>query len=121
MTRVMKLLGKHRALLALSLLCAAISSLLTLAVPLLVGRAIDAMIENGKGGLRDEIVRIAIWIGACTVVSALAQWIMNVLNNRMSYALVYRLRRDAFQKIHTNNIFSKPRIQVWLTVCLWFG
>ncbi len=98
-TRVMKLLGKHRALLALSLLCAAISSLLTLAVPLLVGDAIDAMIENGRGGLREQILRIAILIAASTVASALAQWIMNVLNNRMSYALVYRLRRDAFQKI----------------------
>ncbi len=97
--RVMKLLGKHRALLVLSLICAAISSLLTLAVPLLVGDAIDAMVENGRGGLRDQIVQIAIWIGASTVVSALAQWIMNVLNNRMSYALVYRLRREAFQKI----------------------
>ena len=97
--RIMTLLGKHRALLALSLLCAAVSSLLTLAVPLLVGDAIDAMIENGKGGLREEILRIALLIGASTVVSSLAQWIMNVLNNRMSYALVYRLRRDAFQKI----------------------
>ena len=97
--RVMRLLGKHRALLALSLLCAAISSLLTLAVPLLVGDAIDAMIENGRGGLRAEIIKIAILIAASTVVSALAQWVMNVLNNRMSYALVYRLRHDAFQKI----------------------
>ena len=97
--RVMTLLGKHRTLLVLSLLCAAISSLLTLAVPLLVGDAIDAMIENGKGGLRDEIIQIALLIGASTVVSAVAQWIMNVLNNRMSYALVYRLRREAFQKI----------------------
>ena len=46
--RVMTLLGKHRTLLVLSLLCAAISSLLTLAVPLLVGDAIDAMIETEK-------------------------------------------------------------------------
>ncbi len=97
--RIMTLLGKHRALLALSLLCAAVSSLLTLAVPLLVGDAIDAMIENGRGGLRDDIILYAVLIGASTAVSALAQWIMNVLNNRMSYALVYRLRRDAFQKI----------------------
>ena len=71
--RVMMLLGKHRTLLVLSLLCAAISSLLTLAVPLLVGDAIDAMIENGKGGLRDEIIQIALLIGASTVVSAMAQ------------------------------------------------
>lgn len=99
--RVLRLLGAHRALLALSLLCAAISSLLSLAVPLLVGYAIDSMIDGNTipptNGL--NVKQIAVLIGICTIVSAFAQWMMNVLNNRMSYALVYRLRKDTFDKI----------------------
>ncbi len=96
--RILKLLGAHRVLLALSLLCAAVSALLSLAVPLLVGNAIDLMVGVGRVD-RDGIAYNAILIGACTAASALAQWIMNVLNNRMSYALVYRLRRSAFEKL----------------------
>ena len=38
-------------------------------------------------------------IGVGTALAALAQWIMNVLNNRMAYRLVYRLRKDAFDKL----------------------
>ena len=96
--RILSLLGAHRLLLLLSLLCAAVSALLSLAVPLLVGNAIDLMIGIGRVDW-NGIVRIAFLIGGCTVASALAQWVMNVLNNRMSYALVYRLRRDAFAKL----------------------
>ncbi len=96
--RILKLLGAHRALLAISLLCAAVSALLSLAVPLLVGNAIDLMVGVGMVDW-NGVVYNAILIGACTVASALAQWIMNVLNNRMSYALVYRLRRSAFEKL----------------------
>ncbi len=96
--RILKLLGSHRALLAISLFCAAVSALLSLAVPLLVGNAIDLMV--GVGAVNwDGVVKNAILIGICTVASALAQWIMNVLNNRMSYALVYRLRKNAFEKL----------------------
>lgn len=96
--RILQLLGAHRALLVISLLCAAVSAILTLAVPLLVGNAIDLMVGVGAVDW-DGVVYNAILIGACTVASALAQWIMNVLNNRMSYALVYRLRKNSFEKL----------------------
>ncbi len=93
--RVISLLGAHKLSMLLSLLCAAVSVLLTLAVPLLTGNAIDLMIGKGDvdiGGVKKIVIQIAI----CTAVTALAQWCMNVLNNRMTFAMVYRLRRDAF-------------------------
>ncbi|MBR7098326.1 MAG: ABC transporter ATP-binding protein [Clostridia bacterium] len=96
--RIIRLLGTHRMLLLLSLFCAAVSALLSLAVPLLIGNAIDLMIGVGLVNW-DGVVRICVLIAACTVASALAQWCMNVLNNRISYALVYRLRKDTFQKL----------------------
>ncbi|MBE6634381.1 MAG: ABC transporter ATP-binding protein, partial [Ruminococcaceae bacterium] len=96
--RILKLLGAHRGLMLLSLLCAAISTVLTLAVPLLTGNAIDLML--GKGMVDwSGVVRYAILIGGCTLLTALAQWGMNVINNRIAFALVYRLRREAFEKL----------------------
>ena len=96
--RVLRLLGAYRGLLALSLICAAVCSLLNLAIPLLVGNAIDRMIGPGTVDWRG-VVRIALTIGGCTLAAALAQWLMNVLNNRMTFGLVYRLRRDAFRHL----------------------
>ena len=96
--RVLQLLGSYKLLTVCSLLCAAVSTALTLAVPLLTGNAIDLMIGAHLVDL-DGVVRTAILIAVCTAISALAQWIMNVINNRMTYGLVYQLRRQAFEKL----------------------
>ena len=93
--RVLRLLGSYRPLLVLSLFCAAVASLLNLAIPLLVGNAIDRMLGPGATDL-PGVLRIALAIGGCALAAALAQWLMNVLNNRMTFGLVYRLRREAF-------------------------
>ena len=96
--RILPLLGSRKGLALLSLLCAAVSSLLTLAVPLLIGNAIDLMFGVGNVDL-EGVGRIALLIALCTAVSALAQWLMDVLNNRITYAMVYSLRREAFNKL----------------------
>ncbi len=96
--RVIRLLGSYKLLMISSLFCAAVSTALTLAIPLLTGNAIDLMLGKGLVDL-DGVIRILIQIAIFTVISALAQWIMNVLNNRMTYGLVYRLRRQAFEKL----------------------
>lgn len=96
--RVLVLIRSSRWELLASLLCAAISSLLALAVPLLVGNAIDQMLGAGAVDIA-EVVRICLTIGACALLTALAQWVMNVLNNRMAYNMVYRLRKEAFNKL----------------------
>ena len=96
--RVFLLIRSSRWLLIASLFCAAVSSLLTLAVPLLVGNAIDEMVGAGEVN-RQKVIACCVTIGVCTALAALAQWIMNVLNNRMAYRLVYRLRKDAFDKL----------------------
>ena len=97
--RIMKLLGAHRILLVLSLLCAAISTVLSLLVPIYIGNAINRMTQGNDTSFVARILPTVIAIGICTVGAALSQWVMNVLNNRISYALVYRLRRDAFGKL----------------------
>ena len=98
--RVLKLLRPDWYLLLLSLLCAAVSSVLLLLIPLLTGNAIDAIV--GKGNVDFATVRqCAIKIAVCVLVTALAQWIMNVLNNRLCYGLVYRLRKSAFETLQS--------------------
>lgn len=96
--RVLDLIGSARRLLIASLLCAAVSSLLSLAIPLLIGNAIDEMIGPKSVSLKNVGIYV-LAIGGCALAAALAQWVMNVLNNRMAYRLVYRLRRDAFEKL----------------------
>ena len=96
--RVLRELGRHRVSLFFSLLFALGSVLLTLYIPLLTGDAIDLIIDRGLVDL-DGVLAIALQIGVCALLCALCQWLMNVLNNRITYAMVHKLRRQAFEKL----------------------
>jgi len=98
MKRVLTYLKHYRIALVFSLLFAAANVALTLCIPLLTGWAIDRIIDRGPVVL-DSVVYYAILIGICALLSALFQWLMNVLNNRISYGTVRKLRRDAFVKL----------------------
>ena len=96
--RVLRGLHHYRAALLVSLLLAALNVTLSLAIPLLTGQAIDGIL--GKGNVMWHTVTHAVLlIAICTGVSALSQWVMNVLNNRITYGMVRRLRREAFEKL----------------------
>ncbi len=96
--KVLKYLKKYKMLFALSLVLAAMIVALTLYIPILVGNAIDLAI--GKGQVDFEgIFKILIKIGIVAAVTAVLQWLMNVCNNRITFGIVRRLRRDAFKKI----------------------
>ncbi len=95
--RVLSDLKRYRLMLLFSLFFAALNVALTLYIPLLTGHAIDLMIGKGQVDW-DGVVTIVIQIGICTGISALCQWLMNVLNNRITYGMVRKLRRDAFEK-----------------------
>ncbi len=89
---------KHTFFLILSLLFAAVSVVLTLYVPILIGEAVDLIVEPGKVDF-NGITKILITIGICIGVTGLAQWIMNVCNNRIAYHVVHDIRKDAFEKL----------------------
>ena len=77
---------------------AAVSVALTLYIPKLIGYAVDEII--GKGAVNFAgIFRILFQIGICTGITALAQWLMNVCNNKMTYQVVQDVRNEAFRKI----------------------
>ena len=98
LTRVLRDLKHHRLSLCFSLLLAAINVALTLYIPYLTGQAIDLIVDKNQVQF-SGVVQIAVFIGIAAVISALAQWLMNLLNNRITYGMVRKLRRDAFAKL----------------------
>ena len=96
--RVLSDMKKQRILLSLSLLCAAGFVALSLIIPLLTGNAIDYILDFGAVNFKG-VTKICLLIAACTAAAALCQWIMTVLNHRIAYGMVKKLRHDAFQKL----------------------
>ena len=98
--KVLSRIGKYKWLVLLSLLMAAAVVALTLYVPVLTGDAVDLIVGKGHvdfTGLFKILVKIGIAIGA----TALLQWLMGTLNNRITYRTVRDIRNEAFRKIET--------------------
>ena len=96
--KVLGYIGRYKILLFLSILCAAVSSLLALYVPILIGQAIDYIIGAGNVDF-EKILLILYKIAVTVAVTALLQWIMNILNNRITFNVVRDMRNKAFQKL----------------------
>ena len=103
MKKVLGYIGKYRFLLPVSILLAIISVSLTLYVPTLVGEAIDliAYVNEPEVGSIDRITGVLIEAGLLIVVTALAQWLMSTINNKISFGVVRDIRNDAFKKIES--------------------
>ena len=98
LARIMRYIRPYLPMLIASLVLAFIAVVLTLYVPILVGRAIDCIVAPGKvdfAALRDELVTI----GVCIAATAAAQWLQAEFNNRITFAAVRDIRRDAFAHI----------------------
>ncbi len=96
--KVMAYIGDYKILLILSVLLAVISVLLTLYAPILFGDAIDAVIGAGRVDfalVRGSLMKILIIV----LITSLATWVMNMLNNRMTFCVVQKIRTDAMEKI----------------------
>lgn len=96
--KVFRYMKQYLLLLVFAILLATVSVALTLYFPILTGQAIDLILEKGKvdfAGLLVFVKRGVIVI----LITAAAQWLMNMCNNRMTYKIVRDIRRDAFDKI----------------------
>ncbi len=96
--KVLIYIKKYWVFLILSLLFAVVTVFATLYVPVLTGDVIDAILGPGNVDF-PVIFRILIQIGVIVAVTALAQWLMNVCNNKITYGVVRDIRNDAFSKI----------------------
>ena len=96
--RVLNTVKQYRIYVILSLLFSALSAVLTLYIPILAGKAIDGITENG--GIDFEIITVNLLkIVVCALLSALFKWLMSIINNRIAYSTVKDLRERAFSNI----------------------
>lgn len=96
--RVFKYLKKHWALVFLSVLFALVSVVITLYIPIRIGNAIDLIVDEGRVDF-DKMMPILFEIGILALCVALLQWVMNNVNNKITYNVTMDVRNDAFDKI----------------------
>ena len=112
--KVFRHLGKYRIFVVFSILLATVSVALTLYIPKLTGHAVDYIVTAGRVDF-PGVIKVMIRIGICTLITALAQWLMNVCNNKMTYQVVQDIRNEAFRKIEIlplKYIDSRPHGEV---------
>lgn len=96
--KALKYIGRYRMLLPVSITLAIISVGLTLYVPVLIGQAIDVIVD--KDNVNIEVVLNKLLIsGALILITALCNWLMNAINNRISYHVLRDIRNEAFDKL----------------------
>ena len=96
--KVLRYMVRYIPLLVLSIILATITVIMTLYFPIITGDALDLIVQQGLvdfDGILLLLQRAVIVVG----LGAIAQWIMNICNNRMTYHIVMDIRKDAFRKI----------------------
>ena len=93
--KIFKLLKPYLHFVVLSLVFSAITVVLTLYAPILVGDGIDYIL-GPENVTFEKIGKILVQLAAITVITSLAQWLMNLCNNTITYHVVKDVREDAF-------------------------
>ena len=100
LNRVLHKIRPYSAFVVCSLLVAAVSVAAQLYIPILCGEAIDKMLGKGNVDLAG-VLHIAVSILVVAAVAALAQWLLSVCNNRITFSVSRDLRNEALRKIQT--------------------
>lgn len=96
--RILKCIKKYSVLVVFSLICAAVSVVLTLYAPILMGNGVDKIVGAGNvdfDGLKAVLVKLVVVVA----ITAIAQWLMNIINNKITYKVVNDVRTMAFDKL----------------------
>lgn len=96
--KVLRYIKKYWIYLAISIIAAAVTVAFTLYLPILTGDAIDLILEKGKVDF-PGIFAILKEMAVIILLTAFAQWLMNVCNNKLTYRIVQDVRNEAFRKI----------------------
>lgn len=96
--RVLHRIGKYRYLLLLSVILAAITVALTLYIPILIGKAIDCIVGEGKVDF-ELLITLLVKIGISAGAAGLIQWIMNNVNNHITFYVIRDVRNEAFEHL----------------------
>ena len=96
--KVLDYIRRYWIYLGLSIVLAAVTVALTLYIPILTGRAVDLIVTKGQvdfSGILVILERMAVVI----LLTAVAQWIMNACNNKITYNVIRDIRKEAFERI----------------------
>ena len=98
--KILKRIRHQWPALILSLMLATVYVAMSLYIPILVGNAIDCIIDAGR------VDFAAMWVylrnvAICAAIAGLSQWVMNEVNNRMTYQITRNIRNEAFAHIQT--------------------
>ena len=96
--RVLTLLMPYRLLILSSILLSAGAVALTLYLPVLVGRAIDCIVGVDRVDF-DAIKRLLLWIAVCAGFTAVMQWLVSIIHNRVTFQVVRDVRNRAFRHL----------------------
>lgn len=96
--KVLLYIRKYWALVLSSILLAVLAAVGMLYIPILTGRAVDEIVGAGQVDF-DALSRLLRQIAAVVFLAALAQWVQNMLNNRIVSSVVYDIRSDVYRKI----------------------
>jgi len=96
--KVLRYVSKYHILIAISMVLAVATALLSLYVPILVGGAIDLLVGEGAVDLAG-VTRILLNVAVCVAFISFAQWYMNRINNKITFNVVRDVRKDAFDRL----------------------
>ncbi len=96
--KVLQYIRPYWFFVGLSILLAAVTVAASLYIPILTGDAVDLIVGPGNVGFAG-IVKILVRIGVIIGIAALSQWVMSLINNRITYRVVRDIRNEAFRKI----------------------
>ena len=102
--KVLNYIRRYWGYLGLSILLAAVTVALTLYIPILIGEAVDLIVEQGLvdfAGIAAILKQMIVVI----LLTAAAQWVMNACNNKITYNVIRDIRREAFDKIEVRDVF----------------
>ena len=89
--KVLKFIGKYKILLVFSVALSIVAAILQLYVPILFGAAIDTVIKQGEVHY-SQLISTLIKIAICITVASISLWVMNLINNRLTYQTVKEIR-----------------------------
>lgn len=98
--RVLRYIRPHLGLVLITLVLSAVTVVLTLYVPIILGQAIDLITGKDSVDIKGVTEKISL-IAILVVLTAVIQWVIGVINNKMTYSIVKNIRTDAFTKIQT--------------------
>ena len=96
--KVLRYIRRYWGYLGASIILAAVTVALTLYLPILIGQAVDRIVGKGAvdfAGIFVILRKMAVIIG----LTAVAQWVMNACNNKITYNVIRDIRTEAFEKI----------------------